>query len=84
MTTLIISNEKVNDIMKIVRYLEESGLLIKEQTGRFLDLLLGKLGTTLLGNLLTGKCTVRAGDGTIRSCEGTIRASKDLQCHLIL
>ena len=29
MTTLIISNEKMNDVMKIVKFLEESGLLIK-------------------------------------------------------
>ena len=29
MTTLIISNEEMNDIMKIVKYLEKSGLLIK-------------------------------------------------------
>ena len=29
-TTLIISNEKVNNILKIVKSLEESGLLIKE------------------------------------------------------
>ena len=28
-TTLIISNKEMNDIMKIVKYLEESGLLIK-------------------------------------------------------
>ena len=28
-TTLIISNEEMNDIMKIVKNLEESGLLIK-------------------------------------------------------
>ena len=28
-TTLIISNEEMNDIMKIVKSLEESGLLIK-------------------------------------------------------
>ena len=28
-TTLIISNEKMNDIMKIIKFLEESGLLIK-------------------------------------------------------
>ena len=31
-TTLIISNEKINDIMKIVKLLEESGLLIKGVT----------------------------------------------------
>ena len=29
MTTLIISNEEMNDIMKIVKSLEESGLSIK-------------------------------------------------------
>ena len=28
-TTLIISNKEMNDIMKLVKYLEESGLLIK-------------------------------------------------------
>ena len=49
-TTLIISNEKMNDIMKIVKSLEESGLLIKgfsetikneakEQKGGFLEML---------------------------------------------
>ena len=65
MTTLIISNEERNDIMKIVKSLEESGLLIKdvseiikneakEQKGGFLGMLLGTLGARLLGNLLTG------------------------------
>ena len=63
-TTLIISNEEVNDIMKIVKFLEESGLLIKgaseiihnearEQKVRFLTMPLGTLGASLLGNLLT-------------------------------
>ena len=53
-TTLIISNEERNDIMKIVKSLEESGLLIKDvcqaikneakkQKGRFLGMLLGTL-----------------------------------------
>ena len=66
MTTLIISNEEIIDIMKIVRPLEESGLLIKglsetiqnevkEQKGGFLSFSLGTLGASLLGNLLTGK-----------------------------
>ena len=61
-TTLIISNEEMNDIMKIVRSLEESDLLIKgvtktiqnkanRQKGRFLGMLLGTLGASLLGNL---------------------------------
>ena len=82
-TTLIISNKEMNDIMKIVKSLEESGLLIKSisetiknevkiQKGRFLGMLLGTLGASLLGNLLTGKGTVRAGEGTIRAGEITI------------
>ena len=77
-TTLIISNEEMNDIMKIVKSLEESGLLIKgvsqtiknetkEQKGLFLGMLLGTLGASLLGNLLTGKGTVRAGECTVRA-----------------
>ena len=64
--TLIISNEEMNDIMKIVKFPEESGLLIKdfnetikneakEQKGRFIGMLLGTLGASLLGYLLTGK-----------------------------
>ena len=64
--TLIISNEEMNDIIKIVKFPEESGLLIKdfnetikneakEQKGRFIGMLLGTLGASLLGNLLTGK-----------------------------
>ena len=65
-TTLIISNEEMNDIMKIVKSLEESDLLIKsvsktienkakEQKGRFLGMLLDSLGTSVLANLLQGK-----------------------------
>ena len=81
-TALIISNEEVNDIMKIIKSLEESGLLIKgfsktiknevkEQKGGFLGMLLGTLGAVLLGNLLIGKGTFRAGEGvrTIRAGE---------------
>ena len=72
MTTLIIFNEKVNDIMKIAKSLEESGLLIKgvsqiikneakEQKRGFLGMLLGTLVADFLGNLLAGKGTIRAG-----------------------
>ena len=57
MTTLMISKEKMDDIMKTIKYLEESGLLItsirktvkneaKEQKGRFLGMLLGTLGAS--------------------------------------
>ena len=65
-TTLIISNEEINDIMKIVESLEESYLLIKavsetikieakEQKGRFLSMLLGTLADSLLGSELASK-----------------------------
>ena len=65
-TTLIISNEEMNDIMKIVKSLEESDLLIKsvsktienkakEQKGRFLGMLLDSLGASVLANLFKGK-----------------------------
>ena len=86
--TLIISNKDMNDIMKIVRYLEESGLLIKgvsetiedeanKQKGGFLSMLLETLGASLLGNLLTGKGAIATsqGQGIIRKSEGTIAAS---------
>ena len=77
-TTIIISNEEMNYIMKRIKSLEESGLLIKavsetikteakEQKGGLLRMLLGTLGASLLGNLLTDKSTIRAGEGTIRA-----------------
>ena len=39
----------------------------KEQKEGFLGMLLGTVGASLLGNLLTGKATIRAGEGTIRA-----------------
>ena len=73
-TTLIISNEEMNDIMKIVQAIEDSNILLKEvtktiedetkeQKGGFLSMLLGTLGTSLLENLLSGKGLTRAGFG---------------------
>ena len=73
-TTLIISNEGMNDIIKIVQALEDSHILlkgvtkrikneIKEQNGGFLSMLLGTLGASLLGNLSAGKGIVRADSG---------------------
>ena len=84
-TTLIISREKINNIMKTVKSLEESGLLIKgvgmtiknevkEREGSFLGMLLGTLGASLLRNLLTGKGRIRTNEGTFRAGEGTVRA----------
>ena len=49
----------------------------KEQKGGFLSMLLGTLGASLLGNLLTGTGTLRADEGTVRADEGTIRAGHD-------
>ena len=47
-------------------------------------MLLGTLGASFLGNLLTDKITIRTGQGTIRAGKGTIRAGQDCQCYLIL
>ena len=79
-TALIYSKEEMNDIMKIVKPLEESGLLIKgvsetikneakEQRGGFLGILLGTIDVSLLGNPLMGKGTIRAGKGTVKAGE---------------
>ena len=79
-TTLIISSKEMEDIMKIVKCLEDSGLLIKvvsetikhetkDQKGLFLGTLLGSSGANLLGNVLTGKSAIIAGKGTIRAGE---------------
>ena len=87
LTTLIVSNDEIGDIIKIVKPLEDSGLLLKgvsetvqneakEQKGGFLSMLLGTLGASLLGNLLTGKGIYRAGKGKgiNRAGEGVLRA----------
>ena len=68
----------MNDIMIIIKSLKESGLLIRcvskiikneanKQKGGFLRILLGTLDATLLGNLLTGKSTIRAGESNVRA-----------------
>ena len=89
-TTLIISNDEMDDILKIVKSLENSGVLLKgvsetiqheakEQRGGFLSMLLGALGASLLGHVLSkglsGKGVIRAGEGTIRAGYGSKRAS---------
>ena len=81
-TTLIISNDEIDVILKIVKSLEDSNVLLKgvsetiqheakEQRGGFLIMLLGTLGASLLGDILS-KCL--SGKGVIRAREGTIRA----------
>ena len=89
-TTLIISNDKMDDILKIVKSFEDSGLLLKnvsgtiqneakEQRGGFLSMLLGTLGVSLLGDILSkglsGNGVIRAGEGTIRAGYGSKRSS---------
>ena len=91
-TTLIISNEEMNDVIKINNSLEESGLLTKsnsetikneakQQKGGFLSMLSGTLGASQLGKLSTGKGVQRPGkipgQGVMRAGEGTIRAGQD-------
>ena len=87
-TILIIPNEEVEDIMKIVKSLEKSRLLIrrisetikneaKKQKDGFLLMLLGTLAASILENLLTGK-------GAIIASERVIRAGQKFQYRLIL
>ena len=80
---ILIEEEDMNDIKKIIEALENSDILLKgvsktienetkEQRGRFLSMLFGTLGASLLGKLLTGgKGIVRAGDGIVRAGEGS-------------
>ena len=89
-TTLIISNDEMDDILKIIKSLEDSGVLLKgvsetiqheakEQRGGLLSMLLGTLGASLLGVVLSkslsGSGVFRAGEGTIRAGYGSKRAS---------
>ena len=77
-TTLILSNEEMNNIMKIVKSLEESGLSVKEisetiknkskeQKGGFLGMLLGTLAASILRSALIGRGVIWAGEGIIRT-----------------
>ena len=80
----------MDDILKIVKSLEDSGVLLKgvsetiqheakQQRGGFLSMLLGTLGVSLLGDVLSkglsGSSVIRAGEGTIRAGFGSKRAS---------
>ena len=70
--TLIICNDDMDDLIKIITALEEHDILLKgtsrtiknetkEQRGGFLSMLLGTMGASLLGNLLTGRELYRTG-----------------------
>ena len=78
----------MEDIIKIVKSLEDSGLLlkgvsetvqnqVKEQKGGFLSMLLGTLGASLLGNILAGKGINRAGKGSVRAGYGNKKGRKN-------
>ena len=85
---LVVEQEDMNDIIKIIEALENPGILLKgvtktiendtkEQRGAILSMLLGTLGASLLGNLLTGrKGIVRAVEGVIRAGEGAKKTPK--------
>ena len=86
-TILIFSNNEIEDLIKIVKSLEDSGLLlkgvtetvqneIKEQKGGFLSMLLGTLGVSLLGNLLIGRGVNKEGKGVIRAGEGAKKSTR--------
>ena len=77
-TKLIILNDEMEDVMKIVESVEDFGLLskrvsetiqneVKEQKGWFLSMLLGTFSASLLGNILAGKGIIRAGYGSEQS-----------------
>ena len=81
-TTLILSNDDMQDLLKIVKLLEESHILldaitetvkyeVKNKKAGFLSMLLGTLRASLLGDLLTkhlsGRGVIRAGEGTVRA-----------------
>ena len=83
-TTLIISNDEMDDILKLVKSLEDSNVLLKgvsetiqheakEQRGGFLSMLFGTLGASLLGDILS-KGLSGKGVKEQLSGEGTIRA----------
>ena len=85
---LVIEQEDMNDIIKIIEVLENSGILLKgvtktnenetkEQRGGFLSMLLGTLGASLLGNLLSGKGLARAGEGIVRAGERVLKNPKN-------
>ena len=91
---LIIEQEDMKDIMKIIKALENSGILLnrvsktiknetKEQRGGFISMLLGTLGAILLGNLLSGgKGIMRAGEGIVRADAGSRSKKKNLNSLL--
>ena len=82
------SNDEMEDIIKVVKSLEDSGFLlkldtetvqneVKEQKGGYLSMLLGTLGASLLGIILVGKGINRAGEGVVRAGYGNEKVIKN-------
>ena len=84
---VVFSNEKIDDLMKIVNSLEDAGFLInvvgktvenevKDQKGGFLGILATTFGASLFANVSEGK-VIRAGEGVTGESQGS-------QCCLIV
>ena len=93
-TTLMISNDELKDIIRTVKYLEDSSLLFKEvsetiqneakeQRGGFVSMLLGTLGASLLGDILTGTGTNRAGKGVMEIKDKIIKTKCIFNAEII-
>ena len=78
----------MGNFIKVVKSLEDSGSLlkgvtelvqneVKEQKGRFLSMLLGTLGASLLGNFLTGRGINRADEGVVGAGYGNKKGRKN-------
>ena len=63
----------MEDILKTVKSLEDSSLI--KRTKKNICMLLGILGASLLGNMLTGKIINRPGEGFVRAAYGSKRSS---------
>ena len=77
-TTLIISNDDLNDLLEVLKSLEKNDILldgitetvkneVNEEKGGLLSMLLGTLGASLSGNMLAGRGVIRAGERTVRA-----------------
>ena len=77
-TTLIISNDDLNDLLEVLKSIEKNDILldgitetvkneVNEEKGGLLSMLLGILGASLLGNMLAGRGVIRAGERTVRA-----------------
>ena len=79
--TLVTSNEDIDDVIRIIKSLVNSGILldgvretvkheVKKPERGFLGMLLETLGASVFGNILTRKGVMRAGKGVAREARG--------------